>query len=643
MKTMKKPAFQDCRFVLLGMAVLFFGAAGGRLLQGQNPDGFIQSDQWLALGPFSLSGDFNCDAPDDSLLKEHIAPSRIENMVPADGDEIDYDTAEAATISYNGPPGPGENPMWRPFNDGTDIDGDVVPDLFPDDDLDMDQDAVNVGSATDSIVTFFVTYFEYTEDAPIDVDACVNSDDSVQVWLDTDLVLNNNDCRGRDNSCQDLVPVTVSRGLHRIAMAVFEKGGSSGGSFGFKQKDGEPITDTSGDWVFLGTDPGGLVFPEAAFSTDVSSGPEPLTVQLDASASSTPKGTLTRYSWDFGDGEVAEGVKVAHTYKSGSFYAARLTVANSTRGTDTAEQVIAVTLSPQNVAPWASADVGQPVLPGGERRDGKCLAVFAGGSGISGTADQFHFTYFPKNGTDYVLTAQIDEALWKPGEAIAGIMIRESLDPGSRFALAYVKFLTGATGAQYGLLSRKVPGKDSTASRGNAVSFPSKGFLRLERKRNASGNDEITTSTSPDGAAWALQYTTIISGGLSESSLVGLAVASGDADSSRKAARIKFCNMGFEPAGQLFHRGDSDDNGDLQLTDAVRILGFLFLGQAPPTCLEAADADNNGKLELTDAVRILGFLFLGGPAPAPPGSPPGDCGLDPVDTGDLGCESYTHC
>jgi hypothetical protein len=98
------------------------------------------------------------------------------------------------------------------------------------------------------------------------------------------------------------------------------------------------------------------------------------------------------------------------------------------------------------------------------------------------------------------------------------------------------------------------------------------------------------------------------------------------------------------PTAPAFHRGDSDDNGQLQLTDAVRILGFLFLGGVSPTCLDAADSDNNGQLQLTDAVRILGFLFLGGAPPATPGPPGGGnpCGSDPGDV-HLGCASYTKC
>jgi hypothetical protein len=97
----------------------------------------------------------------------------------------------------------------------------------------------------------------------------------------------------------------------------------------------------------------------------------------------------------------------------------------------------------------------------------------------------------------------------------------------------------------------------------------------------------------------------------------------------------------------IFHRGDSDNNGSLQLTDAVRILNFLFLGTGQIDCMDAADADNNGTVQLTDAVRILNVLFLGVgsiPDPGPPGASFGNkpCGPDPDDK-HLGCQRYNKC
>ena len=98
----------------------------------------------------------------------------------------------------------------------------------------------------------------------------------------------------------------------------------------------------------------------------------------------------------------------------------------------------------------------------------------------------------------------------------------------------------------------------------------------------------------------------------------------------------------------LFSRGDGNGDGSLELTDAIIILSYLFLGDDDPACMEAADSDNDGQINLTDGILILGYLFQGGAAPALPG-PPGintGCGLDidaPGSPGDLGCENYSGC
>ena len=87
-----------------------------------------------------------------------------------------------------------------------------------------------------------------------------------------------------------------------------------------------------------------------------------------------------------------------------------------------------------------------------------------------------------------------------------------------------------------------------------------------------------------------------------------------------------------EPCGKgqpLFRRGDAAANGSVDLSDAIFILNFLFLGGSAPECPDAADADDSGSHELTDAIRILNFLFLGGDVPPPPG--PDDPGIDPSD------------
>ena len=80
----------------------------------------------------------------------------------------------------------------------------------------------------------------------------------------------------------------------------------------------------------------------------------------------------------------------------------------------------------------------------------------------------------------------------------------------------------------------------------------------------------------------------------------------------------------------------------MDLSDAVRILGYLFLGAGALPCLDAGDVDNDGKIDVTDAIRVLGYLFLGAAAPPNPGPAPAACGIDPG-TEHLGCQTYTSC
>lgn len=72
-----------------------------------------------------------------------------------------------------------------------------------------------------------------------------------------------------------------------------------------------------------------------------------------------------------------------------------------------------------------------------------------------------------------------------------------------------------------------------------------------------------------------------------------------------------------------FIRGDSNGDGAVDISDPVTVLGFLFMGGAPPACDDAEDANDDGSVDISDASYILNFLFLGGPAPPEPFGAPG--------------------
>ena len=92
----------------------------------------------------------------------------------------------------------------------------------------------------------------------------------------------------------------------------------------------------------------------------------------------------------------------------------------------------------------------------------------------------------------------------------------------------------------------------------------------------------------------------------------------------------------------MFHRGDVRQNGRIDITDAILLLGFLF-GGSPVGCEEAADVDDDSQVMVTDAILLLRYLFSDGPPPAAPGPPGEPCGLDPSESPSLGCTTYGSC
>ena len=85
-----------------------------------------------------------------------------------------------------------------------------------------------------------------------------------------------------------------------------------------------------------------------------------------------------------------------------------------------------------------------------------------------------------------------------------------------------------------------------------------------------------------------------------------------------------------------FLRGDCNDDGGLDLSDAVCIMSWLFLGSQDPGCIAVMNANGDGVLDLSDPVLLLNHLFVGG-AVAPvapfPGCGPGSLAMDE----EMGC------
>ena len=76
-----------------------------------------------------------------------------------------------------------------------------------------------------------------------------------------------------------------------------------------------------------------------------------------------------------------------------------------------------------------------------------------------------------------------------------------------------------------------------------------------------------------------------------------------------------------------FRRGDSNGSGDVNISDALHTLSWLFSDGAVPPCRKAADVNDDGRVDISDPLALLGYLFLGS---AEPPAPFGTRGTDPT-------------
>src|SRR6266480_4377878 len=165
---------------------------------------------------------------------------------------------------------------------------------------------------------------------------------------------------------------------------------------------------------------------------------------------------------------------------------------------------------------WSCGDIGYPFPAGSQSLTGGTWTIQGGGNDIWGTADQFHFVSqaLAANGS---VSARAVSQTNTTGWAKAGVMLRQSSDPGSAY---YAAFVTPGNGivVQY----RTAQGAGAQQSAGFAGTVPA--YLMVARSGNT-----YTAYTSTNGTTWTVVSGSSVTLNTSGSVLAGLAVTSHDA------------------------------------------------------------------------------------------------------------------
>lgn len=231
---------------------------------------------------------------------------------------------------------------------------------------------------------------------------------------------------------------------------------------------------------------------------------------------------------------------------------------------------------------WQTQDVGAVGIQGNGSFASGTYTLTGAGADIWGTADAFRYAYTTLNGDAQVTARVVTEQnvnVWTK----AGVMLRDSVAPGSRQAMMLV-----SPGKGNAFQRRGIANDVSTHTPGAFVTAPY--WVRLTRIGNT-----ITASQSADGTTWSVVGTDTIT--FAPTVLVGLAVSS---HSTATAATATFDNVAVESLWS------NQDIGDVGLAGSTSIANGVFtLTGAGADIWNAADAFHFTYQRLTGDGEIV--------------------------------------
>jgi len=158
--------------------------------------------------------------------------------------------------------------------------------------------------------------------------------------------------------------------------------------------------------------------------------------------------------------------------------------------------------------------------------------------------------------------------------------------------------------------------------------------------------DPLLVGSEVTGLAWSLGFDAFIwsqrgttTSNLYEVTTAGVATLLGTADHPVSDIALFELPTPCPPGTGQFVRGDANDDGGVNIADAVFLLNQLFVpGSLASTCQDATDFNDDGGVNIADAVTLLNALFVPGSPGLPAPSPA--CGDDPT-SDSLTCDSFS--
>ena len=205
---------------------------------------------------------------------------------------------------------------------------------------------------------------------------------------------------------------------------------------------------------------------------------------------------------------------------------------------------------------WSTSDIGTLGATGSASYSSGTFTVSGAGADIWNGADAFRFVYTPMTG-DGSIVADVTSVQYVANWTKAGVMMRDTLDPGSRHA-----FMLVSAGKGLAFQRRVTTGGLSTSTAGPAAAAPY--FVKLTR-----AGSTFTAMVSSNGSTWTTVGSDTIS--MASTIYVGLAVSS---HVQGTLARATFASVAVAPASSVsgtetlvfFRHGEKPSGGYGQLT-----------------------------------------------------------------------------